>query len=458
MAVSSLNHKSLIVHGPVLEYILEKNAYPREHEQLKELREVTAEKFGKRSVMSVPVDEAQFLSMLLKIMNAKKTMEIGVFTGYSLLATALALPDDGQVTAIDLDKEAYETGLPFIQKAGVEHKINFIQSDAFSVLDGLINGEEKASFDFIFVDAEKEDYMKFHEKVMKLVRIGGIIAYDNTLWLGSVAFEQDDEKYSGMPESIWKSKDFVVQFNEFIKKKIIARILAEEDGEHGDAEFENKELKHLEFVRLAAIRTLVYVSHLYEYAKQNSGPLRSTVGAVEGAVTTAVSPVYRRFKDVPDHLLGFLDKKVDEASHKFEDHVPAKAKQAIYQAQDLVHKAAQHALQLVNEARTNGPRGALHYAAGEYKRLVVVCSSELWVKLNHNSTFHSMAEKVVPTAANLSGKYNGFVNDMSGKGYPLFGYVPLIPVDEFSKQIKVAESKEKEHIDEHKPDSSSDSD
>ncbi|KAL4346792.1 hypothetical protein GQ457_17G000830 [Hibiscus cannabinus] len=216
MADLSLNHKYLIVHGPVLEYILEKNAYPREHQQLKELREVTAEKCGKRSVMSVPVDEAQFLSMLLRIMNAKKTMEIGVFTGYSLLATALALPDDGQVTAIDLDKEAYETGLPFIQKAGVGHKINFIQSDAFSVLDDLINSEENSSFDFIFVDAEKEDYMKFHEKAMKLVRIGGIIAYDNTLWLGSVAYGQDDEKYSGMPESIWKSKDFVVQFNELI--------------------------------------------------------------------------------------------------------------------------------------------------------------------------------------------------------------------------------------------------
>ncbi|KAK8617931.1 hypothetical protein V6N13_080833 [Hibiscus sabdariffa] len=242
MADSSLNHKSLIVHGPVLEYILEKNAYPREHQQLKELRAVTTEKCGKRSVMSVPVDEAQFLSMLLKIMNAKKTMEI-FFTGYSLLATTLALPDDGQVTAIDLDKEAYETGLPFIQKARVEHKINFIQPDAFSVLDGLINGvsisltrdnddefeqkgygfprmirlqEENSSFDFIFVDAEKEDYMKFHEKVMKLVRIGGIIAYDNTLWLGSVAYGQDDEKYSGMPESIWKSKDFVVQFHELI--------------------------------------------------------------------------------------------------------------------------------------------------------------------------------------------------------------------------------------------------
>ncbi|KAK8979042.1 hypothetical protein V6N11_007499 [Hibiscus sabdariffa] len=282
MADSSLNHKSLIVHGPVLEYILEKNAYPREHQQLKELRAVTTEKCGKRAILidafkdhecqeddgnllrptphpqrlfrvvahglqpsptptpSPTFDGSQHLGSLATGVGRNK---IGVFTGYSLLATTLALPDDGQVTAIDLDKEAYETGLPFIQKARVEHKINFIQPDAFSVLDGLINGvsisltrdnddefeqkgygfprmirlqEENSSFDFIFVDAEKEDYMKFHEKVMKLVRIGGIIAYDNTLWLGSVAYGQDDEKYSGMPESIWKSKDFVVQFHELI--------------------------------------------------------------------------------------------------------------------------------------------------------------------------------------------------------------------------------------------------
>ncbi|KAK8590269.1 hypothetical protein V6N13_089031 [Hibiscus sabdariffa] len=138
-----------------------------------------------------------------------------------------------------------------------------------------------------------------------------------------------------------------------------------------------------------------------------------------------------------------LGHNIDEASHKFEDHVPAKAKQAIYQAQDLVHKATQHALQLVNEARTNGPQGALHYAAGEYKRLVVVCSSELWVKLNHNYTFLLMAEKVALTMANLSGNYNGFVDDMSGKWYPLFGYLPLIPVNEFSKQIKVPNQRRK---------------
>ncbi|XVE92142.1 hypothetical protein REPUB_Repub01dG0071500 [Reevesia pubescens] len=163
--------------------------------------------------MNVPADEAQFLSMLLKIMNAKKTMEIGVFTGYSLLATALALPEDGQITAIDLNKEAYETGLPFIKKAGVEHKINFVQSDAFLVLNDLINGDDEVSYDFIFVDAQKKDYMKYHEQVLKLVKIGGIIAYDNTLWFGSVAWE---EKKDEMPENVWGSRDYVIQFNSFL--------------------------------------------------------------------------------------------------------------------------------------------------------------------------------------------------------------------------------------------------
>ncbi|KAK6241862.1 hypothetical protein QUC31_014469 [Theobroma cacao] len=213
MAVSSLKYKSLIVHRPILEYILEKNAYPKEHEQLKELREATAEKYGKKSIMNVPADEAQFLSMLLKVMNAKKTLEIGVFTGYSLLATALALPDDGQITAIDLDKEAYETGLPFIKKAGVEHKINFVHSDAFLVLNDLINGENEETQDFIFVDAEKKDYMKLHEQVLKLVKVGGIIAYDNTLWFGSVAYEEEKDE---MPEFVWGTREYVVQFNSFL--------------------------------------------------------------------------------------------------------------------------------------------------------------------------------------------------------------------------------------------------
>ena len=127
----------------------------------------------------------------------------------------------------------------------------------------------------------------------------------------------------------------------------------------------------------------------------------------------------------------------------------------------MVHKVAQKARKLVDEARTNGPRGAFHYAAAEYKHFVLVSSTKLWVKLNHNSAFHSVTEKVVPTAANLSEKYNCLVKDLSGKGYTVVGYLPLIPIDELGNAVKQAEAKDKGHdVDahSHKSDSDSDSD
>ncbi|XP_065624068.1 flavonoid 3',5'-methyltransferase-like [Quercus suber] len=129
--------KIILKNQALQKYILEK-CYPQEHEQLKELREATVKEHPFWSLMNVPVDEGLLVSMLLKTMNAKKTIEIGVFTGYSLLVTALALPADGKIIAIDPNKEAYQTGLPFIQKAGVEHKINFIESDALPILNDLI--------------------------------------------------------------------------------------------------------------------------------------------------------------------------------------------------------------------------------------------------------------------------------------------------------------------------------
>ncbi|KAJ1401966.1 S-adenosyl-L-methionine-dependent methyltransferase [Sesbania bispinosa] len=210
------------------QYILETSGLPQEHEQLKQLREKTVQKYGDMSVMNVPVDEAQFISILLKVMNAKKTLEIGVFTGYSLLATALALPPDGKVTAIDVDREAYETGLPFIQNAGVEHKVDFIHGDAFSVMNGLVDGKHEESFDYAFVDAEKENFMKYHELLLKLVKKGGIIAYDNTLWSGSVAMSEDDE----MPDFIRKKRKSALEFNTFIANdtRIESTILSVGDG------------------------------------------------------------------------------------------------------------------------------------------------------------------------------------------------------------------------------------
>ncbi|XP_061992953.1 flavonoid 3',5'-methyltransferase-like [Rosa rugosa] len=188
-----LENKTLLRSHAILKYILETSCYPREHEQLKQLREATVKKYEQLCIMNVPVDEGLLISMLLKIMNAKKTLEIGVFTGYSLLTTALALPADGKIIAIDPDKEAYEVGLPFIRKAGVEHKIDFYQSKALLFLSDLINrGKEEGSFDFAFVDADKNNYIKYHELLMKLVKVGGIIAYDNTLWFGSVAEPEEE--------------------------------------------------------------------------------------------------------------------------------------------------------------------------------------------------------------------------------------------------------------------------
>ncbi|XP_015894357.1 flavonoid 3',5'-methyltransferase isoform X3 [Ziziphus jujuba] len=205
--------KSILKSPALLKYIFETSAYPREDEPLKELREATVKRYDHYIVMLVPVDEAQLLSMLLKIMNAKNTLELGVFTGYSLLATALALPADAKITAIDPDREAYEVGLPFIQKAGVQNKINFIQSDAISVLNDLIDNQGKeGTFDFAFVDANKEEYMKYHELLIKLVRIGGIIAYDNTLWFGTVALDCEDQVEVDFRES----RKHILELNSFL--------------------------------------------------------------------------------------------------------------------------------------------------------------------------------------------------------------------------------------------------
>ncbi|XP_024191818.1 flavonoid 3',5'-methyltransferase [Rosa chinensis] len=163
--------------------------------------------------MNVPVDEGLLLSMFLKMMNAKKTLELGILTGYSLLTVAPALPDDGKITAIDPNREAYEFGQPFIQRAGVEHKINFFPSDALTVLNDLINdGKEEGNFDFAFVDADKQNYLNYHELLMKLVKVGGIIAYDNTLWFGTVA--EPEEKVKEL--ALRKGRNDVVVVNNFL--------------------------------------------------------------------------------------------------------------------------------------------------------------------------------------------------------------------------------------------------
>ncbi|XP_010531607.1 PREDICTED: REF/SRPP-like protein At1g67360 [Tarenaya hassleriana] len=196
------------------------------------------------------------------------------------------------------------------------------------------------------------------------------------------------------------------------------------------------ELRHLGFVRIAAIQALVCVSNLYDYAKQNSGPLKSAVVTVESAVTSVVTPVYDKFKDVPDTLLLFLDNKVDEASHKFDKHAPPLAKQVVSQANVLIHRAAEKAQNLFREAQTGGAKAAFSYAAMEYKNFLVINSVRAWTKLNQYKPIHKVSDKALPIAAHLSEKYNRIVKDMSQKGYPIIGYLPLVPVEDISKAYK----------------------
>ncbi|KAK7319890.1 hypothetical protein RJT34_04618 [Clitoria ternatea] len=203
-----VGHKSLLQSDALYQYILETSVYPREHEAMKELRELTAK--HPWNIMTTSADEGQFLNMLLKLINAKNTMEIGVYTGYSLLATALALPEDGKILAMDINKENYELGLPVIKKAGVAHKIEFKEGPALPVLDEMIKDEKNlGSYDFIFVDADKDNYLNYHKRLIELVKVGGLIGYDNTLWNGSVVAPPD----APLRKYVRYYRDFVLELN-----------------------------------------------------------------------------------------------------------------------------------------------------------------------------------------------------------------------------------------------------
>ncbi|KAK3439021.1 hypothetical protein EUGRSUZ_C03674 [Eucalyptus grandis] len=178
----------LLQSDELYNYVLMASVYPRESEILKELRDAIAN--HPQSYFATAPDGGQFIALLLKLLNAKKTIEVGVFTGYSLLLTALTILQDGKIIAIDVDREAYEIGLPFIKKANVEHKIDFVESQALPVLTKLLeNQENESSFDIAFLDADWANQKNYHKRLPRLVRLvraGGVIIYDNTLWGGTV--------------------------------------------------------------------------------------------------------------------------------------------------------------------------------------------------------------------------------------------------------------------------------
>ncbi len=151
----------------------------REAPVLARLREVTSVR--PEAEMQISAEQGQFMAFLVQLTGAVRCIEVGTYTGYSALAVALALPEGGQLIACDISEEWTAIGRRFWREAGVESRIELRVQPALKTLDELIDAGEAGKFDFAFVDADKPNYFAYFERLLQLVRPGGLIAVDNTL-------------------------------------------------------------------------------------------------------------------------------------------------------------------------------------------------------------------------------------------------------------------------------------
>ncbi|MGO0309167.1 class I SAM-dependent methyltransferase [Endozoicomonas acroporae] len=178
-----MSTETLQLNDTLYQYIY--NVGLREHPALKELRELTSH--HRYRMMQISAEQGQLMAMLAKLSNARRTIEIGVFTGYSALSVALALPDDGELIACDISIEYTDIAKPFWEKAGVSERIKLHLAPASETLDQLLRNGELNQFDMAFIDADKTGYDVYYEQCLQLIRPGGLILIDNVLWSGRVA-------------------------------------------------------------------------------------------------------------------------------------------------------------------------------------------------------------------------------------------------------------------------------
>ncbi len=158
---------------------------------LRDLRAETAK--SPRAGMQTGADQVQFLQLLVRLVGARRCIEVGVFTGYSALGVALALPDDGQIVACDVSEEYTAIARRYWERAGVADKIDLHLAPATQTLDRLIASGEEGRFDFAYIDADKSSYDAYYERCLTLLRPNGIIAIDNVLWSGEVVQESTQD-------------------------------------------------------------------------------------------------------------------------------------------------------------------------------------------------------------------------------------------------------------------------
>ncbi|WP_028373983.1 class I SAM-dependent methyltransferase [Legionella lansingensis] len=210
--------KHLNVTPPLYDYMLDISL--REDPILLALREDTAKL--PLAIMQIAPEQAQFMQFMLRLLKAKKVLELGTFTGYSALAMALALPEDGRVITCDINAEWTSKAQPFWREAKQEKKIELRLGPALTTLHDLIEEGQAQTFDFIFIDADKTNYVNYYEFALKLVHPQGVIAIDNIFWDGNVINDQDD---SAQTREIRRLNEVIKQDN-----RVDISLLAIADG------------------------------------------------------------------------------------------------------------------------------------------------------------------------------------------------------------------------------------
>jgi predicted O-methyltransferase YrrM len=186
-----MSDRSIGLSETLHQYLLANSV--REPEVLAHLRQETDR--HPLSNMQISPEQGQLMGLLVQLIGARKCLEIGVFTGYSSLSVALNLPDDGRIVACDISDEFTSIARKYWQLAGVSEKIDLQIAPALETLDRLIANGEVGTFDFAFIDADKNNYAAYYDRCFELVRQGGIILVDNVLWYGRVIDPaMDDDK------------------------------------------------------------------------------------------------------------------------------------------------------------------------------------------------------------------------------------------------------------------------
>ncbi|GFY88981.1 rubber elongation factor protein [Actinidia rufa] len=224
----------------------------------------------------------------------------------------------------------------------------------------------------------------------------------------------------------------------------------------GKAENEEEQrLKYLEFVQVASLHALMCFWRLYDYAKDNSGPLKSGVESVEGTVKTVVGPVYDKFHDVPMEVLKFVDTKVDVSVNELERCLPPLMKKVSTQALSAAQKAPSTAravaseVQRVNMVDTASGLAKNMYTKCEpaakdlyskYEPMAEQYAASAWRSLNRLPLFPQIAQAVIPKAAYCTEKYNETVRCSAEKGYKVASYLPLVPTEKIAKVFTANEA------------------